>query len=67
MIETAAYTFVAPLFLGLPGAIQRTSDNAMIPLDLDNMDYQRFLAWVAAGNEAPEGWTGPTNPTGATL
>lgn len=42
--------------------IQRDSDLAMIPLDLDNADYQQFLTWIAAGNPAPSGWTGPKNP-----
>lgn len=27
------------------------SDNAMIPFDPDNTDYQAYLAWVEAGNE----------------
>lgn len=31
-------------------AVQRTSDNASIPLDEGNMDYQAYMAWVAAGN-----------------
>ena len=30
--------------------IIRTSDNAYIPLDPDNTDYQAYLAWVAEGN-----------------
>jgi len=29
----------------------RTSDNAFIPFDPDNTDYQAYLAWVAEGNE----------------
>ena len=32
------------------GAIIRTTDNASIPLDEENIDYQSYLAWVAEGN-----------------
>jgi hypothetical protein len=28
----------------------RTSDNATIPFDPDNTDYQAYLAWLAKGN-----------------
>jgi len=31
--------------------IKRLPDNAMIPVDPDNTDYQAYLAWVAQGNE----------------
>jgi hypothetical protein len=30
--------------------IQRDSDGAFIPVDLNNSDYQAFLKWQAAGN-----------------
>ena len=29
----------------------RIADNAMIPFDPDNTDYQQYLKWVAEGNE----------------
>lgn len=30
--------------------IKRLSDNAFIPMNEDNTDYQAYLAWVAEGN-----------------
>ena len=33
-------------------AICRKSDNAYIPFNPDNRDYQDYLAWVAEGNTA---------------
>ena len=32
-------------------SIKRISDNAAIPLDPANTDYQEYLEWLAEGNE----------------
>ena len=35
-----------------PNMIIRKSDNAYIPTDTGNTDYQEYLEWVSAGNTA---------------
>lgn len=32
-------------------SIQRTSDNAFIPFDPANSDYQAYLKWLEEGNQ----------------
>lgn len=64
-----SYTYMAstmqPAVPGFSGLLKRSPDDAYIPLDLGNADYQAFLAWMAEGNPAPEGWPGmPTNSSG---
>jgi len=31
-------------------SVLRITDNACIPFDPDNTDYQAYLAWIAEGN-----------------
>lgn len=33
-----------------PNEVMRIVDNALIPFDLANTDYQEYLKWVAEGN-----------------
>ena len=46
------YKLINDSITGQPlSVIQRLADNAFIPMDADNTDYQAYLKWVAEGNK----------------
>ena len=46
------YKLTKPIFEGAyVTTVQRLLDNAFIPFDPANTDYQEYLEWIAAGNE----------------
>jgi len=46
-----AYKLLPDTYTGPATCIKRLSDNAFIPFDPANTDYQEYLKWVADGNE----------------
>ena len=49
------YKLTKPMFEGMEvTTVQRLADNAFIPFDPSNTDYQEYLKWLAEGNEPLE-------------
>jgi hypothetical protein len=48
------YQIVIDKITGQQSCIKRLADNAYIPLDPANTDYQKYLEWLAEGNEPDE-------------
>jgi hypothetical protein len=44
------YTLIKDLITKDIKVVKRLLDNAYIPLDLDNTDYQAYLKWLDEGN-----------------
>jgi hypothetical protein len=45
------YQLIPDTVLGAVQCVKRLADNAFIPFDPANTDYQEYLKWVAEGNE----------------
>jgi len=50
MKDIRMYKLLPDAPAGNTQCIKRLSDNAFIPFDLANTDYQEYLKWLAEGN-----------------
>ena len=44
------YKIINSSITGKQVSVKRLSDNAFIPINPDNTDYQQYLKWVEEGN-----------------
>jgi len=44
------YKLIKDFLTGQIDTVKRLSDNAFIPFDPDNTDYQAYLRWLEEGN-----------------
>lgn len=61
------YKLQPDTYRGPAQCVLRLADNASIPFDPDNTDYQAYLKWVEAGNtpQAADAATEPADEQGA--
>ena len=45
------YQLTPDTIFGASNTVKRLPDNAFIPFDEANTDYQKYLEWLAEGNE----------------
>jgi len=45
------YQLLPDTIMGAASCVKRIADNAYIPFDPANTDYQAYLQWIAEGNQ----------------
>ena len=45
------YQLLPDTIMGAATCVKRIADNAFIPFDPDNVDFQAYQRWLAEGNE----------------
>jgi hypothetical protein len=57
------YQLLPVQFAGETPVVLRIADNAYIPFDPGNLDYQEYLTWIAEGNVADPSISPPGDET----